>query len=502
MSVHFPCITRKWRTRWVMSFGALVLVIITNPMGVAAQPAADLFVSSAFAPAAASAPPLGSAQRFAVLGGSTVTNTGPTTITGDVGVSPGTAVTGFPPGIVAGGAIHAADAVAIQGQNDVVTAYNALASQACTFNLTGQNLGGMTLVPGTYCFPSTSAQLTGTLTLDAQGNSNSVFIFQVGSTLTTASNSTVREINGGNHCNAFWQIGSSATLGTGTTFVGNILALTSIALNTSTSVSGRALARNGAVTLDTNTISFAACGQPAATPVPATATATAVASTATATAVPATATATAVPATATATAVPATTTPTVGASLPTATSAPAPSSGGGGGHSSVATSVPEASAPAPSSGGGGGAAGSGAAAAPPAAVSAPAPQEASTPGSSAGPAAPEAAPARAAASPPEAPATPAAPQALAGPAAPTAPEVPAPVTPEASLAPGAPEDSIQRLIPTPSSEDVFAPPAVPSSLPNTGDPFGSAIVWLTWAGAAAVLIGLSLLLGVSLARRR
>jgi hypothetical protein len=207
---------------------------------------------------AQTAPPLGAAQSFAVLGGSTVTNTGPSTITGDLGVSPGSAVTGFPPGVVVSGTIHAADAVALAAQNSVTTAYNSLAGQACTQDLTGQNLGGQTLIAGVYCFLS-SAQLTGTLTLNAQGNANAVFIFRIGSTLTTASSSTVVMINGGSRCNVFWQVGSSATLGTGTSLAGNILALTSITLTTGTSViNGRILARNGAVTLDTNMVS--SCG--------------------------------------------------------------------------------------------------------------------------------------------------------------------------------------------------------------------------------------------------
>ena len=206
------------------------------------------------------APSLGSAQSFAVLGGSTVTNTGASTITGDLGVSPGAAVTGFPPGLVVSGTIHAADAVALAAQNSVTTAYNSLASQACTQDLTGQDLGGLTLTAGVYCFTS-SAQLTGALTLNAQGNANAVFIFKIGSTLTTASNATVAVINGGSRCNVFWQVGSSATLGTTTSFAGNILALTSITLNTGAAViNGRALARNGAVTLDTNVVNLAPCG--------------------------------------------------------------------------------------------------------------------------------------------------------------------------------------------------------------------------------------------------
>jgi type VI secretion system secreted protein VgrG len=201
---------------------------------------------------------LGLAENFAVLAGSTVTNTGPTVINGgSVGVSPGSAVTGFPPGIVSPPyTIHAADAAAQMAQNDLTTAYNILAGFSPTQNLTGQDLGGLTLVPGVYIF-SSSAQLTGTLTLNAQGNPNAQFFFQIGSTLTTASDSSIVTINGGSMpgCNVFWQVGSSATLGTGTAFEGNILALTSITLNTdATIMNGSALARNGAVTLDSNTI--------------------------------------------------------------------------------------------------------------------------------------------------------------------------------------------------------------------------------------------------------
>jgi hypothetical protein len=202
---------------------------------------------------------LGTAQNFGVLGGSTVTNTGATTVNGNVGVSPGSAVTGFPPGVVVGGAIHSNDAVAMQAQNDLTTAYNNIATTPCTVDLTGQNLGGLTLTPGVYCF-STSAQLTGALTLDALGNANALFLFKTGSTLTTASNSSVTVINnGGSSCNkVFWQVGSSATLGTGTSFTGDILALSSITLTTGSNTNGRTLARNGAVTLDTNNVNT--CG--------------------------------------------------------------------------------------------------------------------------------------------------------------------------------------------------------------------------------------------------
>lgn len=209
---------------------------------------------------AISAAAWGQLSSFAVLGGSTVTNTAtPTTVNGNLGVSPGSAVTGFPPGIVTGGTIHAADAVAAQAQTDLTTTYNNLANTACSADLTGQDLGGKTLTPGVYCF-STSAQLTGTLTLDAQGNPNAVFIFKIGSTLTTASASSVLLINGGSSCGVFWQVGSSATLGTGTALLGSIVALTSITLNTGASVSGRVLARNGAVTLDDSHIAVCSGG--------------------------------------------------------------------------------------------------------------------------------------------------------------------------------------------------------------------------------------------------
>jgi len=201
---------------------------------------------------------LGNADPFAVLAGSTVTNTNtPTVVHGNVGVSPGSAITGFPPGVItAPGTMHANDAVAMQAQSSLTTAYNVAASLPCTSNLTGQDLGGLTLTPGSYCFNS-SAQLTGTLTLNAQGDPNALFVFQIGSTLTTASTSSVVFTNSGEGDNLYWQVGSSAVLGTGTTFAGNILALTSITLNTGATIGcGRALARNGAVTMDDNIVSI------------------------------------------------------------------------------------------------------------------------------------------------------------------------------------------------------------------------------------------------------
>ena len=203
------------------------------------------------------APTLGPAEPFAVLGQSTVTNTGPTVVNGSLGVSPGSSVTGFPPGVV-NGVIHSADATAGAAQTAATAAYNELAGQGCTANLTGQNLGGLTLTSGVYCY-DTSAGLTGGLTLDAQGAPGAVFIIRAGSTLTTASGSRVDLINGAQACNVFWQIGSSATLGTSSIVNGNILAVASITLTTGAQLFGRALARNGAVTLDSNLVESSSC---------------------------------------------------------------------------------------------------------------------------------------------------------------------------------------------------------------------------------------------------
>ena len=222
---------------------------------------------------AQAAPILGSAEQFAVLGGQAVTNTGAgTTIYGDVGVSPGSSVTGLLDAtqvlpttntvnpVNALGTIHSADAAAAQAQVANTNAYLALAGLLPTANLTGQDLGGLTLTPGIYKFDN-SAQLTGTLTLNALGNDDAFWVFQISSSLTTAPASSVVFTGlgpaGGDFDGLFWQVGSSATLDTTTSFAGNILALASITLNNGATIdNGRALAQTGAVTLINNTISI------------------------------------------------------------------------------------------------------------------------------------------------------------------------------------------------------------------------------------------------------
>lgn len=223
---------------------------------------------------------LGTTASFAVLAGSTVTNTGPSILTGSLGLSPGSAVTGFPPGVVLGGTKLIGNAAATTAKNDLVTAYNDAAGRPSAADVTDEDLGGLTLTPGVY-EASTTMALTGTLTLNAQGNPDAVFIFKAGTSLVTATGSRVQFVNGGSSCNVFWKVGSSATLGSTTHFVGTILALTSASLGTAATVEGRVLARNGAVTLDSNVITAPGCATstpPASGSATGTATATATAS--------------------------------------------------------------------------------------------------------------------------------------------------------------------------------------------------------------------------------
>lgn len=210
---------------------------------------------------------LGTASPFVVLGGSTVTNTGPSVLNGDLGVSPGTSLVGFGTPAAVNGATHANDAVANGAQSDLTTAYDVAAGQPVSPGnvLTGTDLGSRTLTPGAYRY-ATSAQLTGALTLDAQGDPNAEFIFEIGSTLTTASASSVVLINGASACNVYWQIGSSATIGSTTAFQGTVMALTDISLDSRATVVGRMLARNGQVTLIDNTLSAPNCSTPGTTP--------------------------------------------------------------------------------------------------------------------------------------------------------------------------------------------------------------------------------------------
>ncbi|HEV3094401.1 MAG TPA: ice-binding family protein [Solirubrobacteraceae bacterium] len=198
---------------------------------------------------------LGSAASFSVLGGETVTNTGPTTMFGDLGLSPGSSVTGAPHVL---GQTHVDDAVAIGAKNALTTAYNNAASRPSNGSA-GTDLAGQTFLPGVRTASSSLLLSSGSVTLDAQGDPNAVFIFQIGSTLITGSSTTVLLAGGAQACNVFWQVGSSATLGTGTHFVGTIMASASIAATTAATIHGRLLAQTGAVTMDTNTITTSTC---------------------------------------------------------------------------------------------------------------------------------------------------------------------------------------------------------------------------------------------------
>jgi len=217
-----------------MSFACIIACCLSFPFLITAQ-AIDL----------------GTAATFGALGATTVTNVGASLVVGDVGVGPGNSITGFPPGNFTG-TIYVNDGIATQAQADALTAYGVAAGLAPTSVQVALDLGGLTLTPGVYFF-DTSAQLAGTLTLDAQGDPSALFVFQIGSTLTTASGSSILLINSAQPCNIIWQVGSSATLGTETTFVGIILAAVSISANMGV-VNGSLIALTGAVTLQENLI--------------------------------------------------------------------------------------------------------------------------------------------------------------------------------------------------------------------------------------------------------
>jgi hypothetical protein len=247
--------TRLRRTRLLLWASAFALIGILG----AAQAAA------ATGPATVG---LGTAAPFAVLAGTPkVASTGATVINGNLGISPAAAVTGFPPGIVHG-TVHKADAIALQAQKDLATAYTNAAGRPVT--ATHGTLGGLTLAPGVYTAGGVVLGLTGTLTLDGHNDPNAVWIFKATSALVTASSSRVRLINGASSCNVFWQVTSSATLGSGSTFVGTIMALTSITVNSGVTIHGRALARNGKVTLIHDTITSTSCFRGSGSGLPAT----------------------------------------------------------------------------------------------------------------------------------------------------------------------------------------------------------------------------------------
>lgn len=246
-------------------------ILAAGTSAVALAVVGSLVALGADASAAPVAVDLGTASSFAVLAGTGITNTGPTTVTGDIGTFPTATITGLA-SMTVHGTNHAGDSVTQGAKTDLTTAYVTAAGEGPTTAIAA-DLVGLTLKPGVYNSAS-AVGLSGVLTLDAAGDPNAVWVFQAGSTLITASGSKVVMAGGAQPCNVYWQVGSSATLGTSSTFTGTILALTDISLQTGATVDGRVLARNGAVTLDSNTITRSACStstssptaQPTATP--------------------------------------------------------------------------------------------------------------------------------------------------------------------------------------------------------------------------------------------
>ncbi|MET9520456.1 ice-binding family protein [Streptomyces sp. NPDC002994] len=247
MKLQFPqAAPRRALSGWLASALAATVAVVM----VAVTPTTAMAIATPV--------PLGTTESYSVLAGSGVTNTGPSVIDHDLGTHPTPAISGFPPGQVRG-VVHAADVPARLAKSDLVVAYNNAAGQAQDFALGSAIGAGQELLPGVHTRESGGVLLNGDLVLNAGGNPNAVWVFQIPTTLTTASRSRVLLTNGASPCNVFWQIGSSATLGTYSTFVGTIMALTSISVTTGANIEGRALARNGAVTLDNNRIFLGGC---------------------------------------------------------------------------------------------------------------------------------------------------------------------------------------------------------------------------------------------------
>jgi hypothetical protein len=241
MTTNASVSKNKIFSAWAPIIGIAVAVVFVRLEGRAAQ-----------APVA-----LGSANTFAVLAATTVTSTGATAIDGDLGVSPGNTVTGSP---TMTGTLHLGDPAAAQAQSDLTTAYNDAAGRSVAAVTVAGNLGGQTLAPGLYTSATSLEISSGDLTLDASGDPNGIWIFQMGSTFVTTVGRQVILSGGAQAANIFWQVGSSATIGGSSVFKGTIMANQSITMNTSATLEGRALARNGAVALDANTIAIPTTG--------------------------------------------------------------------------------------------------------------------------------------------------------------------------------------------------------------------------------------------------
>jgi hypothetical protein len=239
------------------SLAVLAMTILASAPSAGQRPANTSYYESGV--------PLGSTSTFAILAASTVTNTGASVVTGDIGVSPGTTVTGFPPGTLIG-TFHLGDPAAAQAQLDLTTAYNDAAGRTAGAVAVAGNLGGQTLAPGLYKSTSSLEISSGDLTLDAQGDPSGVFLFEMASTLVTTTGRQVILAGGAQATNIYWQVGSSATLGTTSVFKGNILALASITAASGAGVEGRLLARTGGVSLDNNVVTIPANNTAGVTP--------------------------------------------------------------------------------------------------------------------------------------------------------------------------------------------------------------------------------------------